>query len=251
MRVSAFSLVFSVVLVCASVRAQTLPAPGALIDVYDGFKVSTLDPLWETSRFTSGAVAMQSAVVRAGSGAVRITLQSHDTFEAGQNGNADSERVGSTVSRPDGVGECRASDLRIAAPEQPDGGLGHQAHVFQVTNSSRRSCTLKGFPLLRFRNRHNQAVQVRVCENCMDYLVHPVQPVRMIPLRPGESSHFLIGFMLGPIPELSCHDVSRVEVLLGKSVLRFDLFGGNQSFSMCDVTGTAWRPGALRDDEAD
>jgi len=66
--------------------------PAAPIDVYDGFEAPTLSPLWETSRFTSGAVEMQSAIVRSGQGAVRITVHSRDTFEAGQNGNADSER---------------------------------------------------------------------------------------------------------------------------------------------------------------
>ena len=64
----------------------------APIDVYDGFEAPALSPLWETSRFTSGAVEMQSAIVRSGQGAVRITVHSRDTFEAGQNGNADSER---------------------------------------------------------------------------------------------------------------------------------------------------------------
>jgi hypothetical protein len=72
--------------------AQTLPAPGAPINVYDGFETPTLSNLWETSRFTAGAVEMQSAIVRAGHGAVGITVHSRDTFEAGQNGDADSER---------------------------------------------------------------------------------------------------------------------------------------------------------------
>lgn len=159
--------------------------------------------------------------------------------------------VGSTVSRKENAGECRAIDLSIAAPDQPDGGLGHQAHVFQVTNSSRQSCTLNGFPPLRFLDHQNQVVQLRVCGNCLDYLVHPVQPVQIITLGPGESSHFLIGWVSGPIPEHTCRDVSRIDVLFGKSMLRFDLFGENQSFSMCDVTETAWRSGAFRDNEAD
>jgi len=72
--------------------AQALPAPAAPVDVYDGFEKPTLSDLWETSRFSPGAVEMQSAIVRAGHGAVRITVHSRDTFEAGQNGDADSER---------------------------------------------------------------------------------------------------------------------------------------------------------------
>jgi hypothetical protein len=65
------------------------PAP---IDVYDGFESPTLSSLWETSRFTSGSVQMQSTIVRAGHGAASITVHPRDTFEAGQHGNADSER---------------------------------------------------------------------------------------------------------------------------------------------------------------
>jgi hypothetical protein len=86
------SLVILALLVCASVNGQTLPPNGAPIEVYDGFESPTLSNLWEDSRFTPGAVEMQSAVVRVGNGAVRITLKSRDTFEAGQKGNADSER---------------------------------------------------------------------------------------------------------------------------------------------------------------
>jgi hypothetical protein len=88
--------------------AQSLPAPNAPVDVYDGFEAPTLGNLWETSRFTSGAVEIQSSIVRAGHGAVRITVHSRDTFEAGQNGDADSER--------DELLEARALTSREATP---------------------------------------------------------------------------------------------------------------------------------------
>lgn len=65
---------------------------GASINIYDGFDSPSLSNLWETSRLTPGAVEMQSDIVRAGHGAVRITVHSRDTFEAGRNGNSDSER---------------------------------------------------------------------------------------------------------------------------------------------------------------
>jgi hypothetical protein len=67
-------------------------APGTRIDVYDGFETPALGNLWETSRFQAGAVEMQSDVVRAGHGAVKITVRSRDMFEAGQGSDADSER---------------------------------------------------------------------------------------------------------------------------------------------------------------
>jgi len=75
----------------ASGRAQQ-PAAAAPIEVYDGFETPALSDLWETSRFTPGAVEMQSDVVRAGHGAVKITVRPRDMFEAGQGSSADSER---------------------------------------------------------------------------------------------------------------------------------------------------------------
>jgi len=62
------------------------------IDVYDDFEGTTLGKLWATWRVTDGAVQIQSAIVRAGYGAVRITLQPHDFFEAGRNGDLGTER---------------------------------------------------------------------------------------------------------------------------------------------------------------
>lgn len=72
--------------------AQTLPAPGAPIDVYDGFEGPALSPLWETTPIAPGALTLQSAITRAAHGAVRITLHPRDVFEAGAGGDADSER---------------------------------------------------------------------------------------------------------------------------------------------------------------
>ena len=62
------------------------------INVYDGFEGTKLSPLWETTRVVQGAVQMQSEVVRAGHGAVRITLHPRDVFEPGADGDKDSER---------------------------------------------------------------------------------------------------------------------------------------------------------------
>ena len=53
-------------------------ALAANIDVYDGFDGPKLSKLWETSRFSPGAV--------------KITVHPRDEFEAGQNGDSDSER---------------------------------------------------------------------------------------------------------------------------------------------------------------
>jgi len=63
------------------------------IDIYDGFETPVLGKLWDTDRFVSGAVQMQTNVVRAGHGAAMVTVQSGEKFEAGVNGNKDSERA--------------------------------------------------------------------------------------------------------------------------------------------------------------
>ena len=65
----------------------------ARIDVHDGFEGARLDKVWATDRFQAGSVTMQSDVVRAGKGAARIVLHRGEVFEAGRNGNKDSERA--------------------------------------------------------------------------------------------------------------------------------------------------------------
>jgi hypothetical protein len=70
--------------------AQT--ASGSGIDAYDGFETARLSKVWSTDRLESGAVMMQTNIVRAGRGAVKITVQAKDKFESGINGNKDTER---------------------------------------------------------------------------------------------------------------------------------------------------------------
>ena len=74
----------------ARYRAQ---APVAHVDVYDGFESRRLSGVWDTDRFERGAVTMQSEIVRAGRGAAKVVVHSRDKFEAGINGNKDSERA--------------------------------------------------------------------------------------------------------------------------------------------------------------
>jgi len=78
-------------------RAQVTNAPD--IDVYDGFEMTGLSKLWETSRFESGAVEMQTNIVRAGRSAAKVVVHSRDEFESGTNGNSDSERAELMESR--------------------------------------------------------------------------------------------------------------------------------------------------------
>ncbi|MGZ7066203.1 MAG: hypothetical protein ACXVI6_07605, partial [Candidatus Aminicenantales bacterium] len=63
------------------------------MNVYDGFETASLSRVWDTSRFAPGAVTMQSDIVRAGRGAVKIVVRANDKYEAGIKGNLPTERA--------------------------------------------------------------------------------------------------------------------------------------------------------------
>lgn len=69
-------------------RAQTVASES----VYDGFESPTLSDLWDTSLSVPGAITLESTIVRAGHGAVRVDLHSHDHFRLGKDGDPDTER---------------------------------------------------------------------------------------------------------------------------------------------------------------
>ncbi len=73
-------------------RAQTTNVKAVAIDVYDGFETPGLSKVWDTDRFESGAVTIQTNIVRAGHAAAKITVRPRDKFEAGIKGSKDSER---------------------------------------------------------------------------------------------------------------------------------------------------------------
>jgi len=60
--------------------------------VHDGFEQKKLSGAWARDRFEDDAVVMENTVVRAGKQAVAVTVRSHDKFEAGRNGDLDTER---------------------------------------------------------------------------------------------------------------------------------------------------------------
>jgi Polysaccharide lyase len=66
---------------------------GAGVDVYDGFETPELSNIWSHDRFETGAVQIQTNIVRAGSRAVQIVVHSHDKFEAGSPNTSGSERA--------------------------------------------------------------------------------------------------------------------------------------------------------------
>jgi hypothetical protein len=80
----------TIALVLLAGMAAAMAAP---LDVYDGFESPALSAVWSSDRFVPGAVTMQTNVVRAGRSAAQITVHAGEKFEAGINGNKDSERA--------------------------------------------------------------------------------------------------------------------------------------------------------------
>jgi hypothetical protein len=79
-------------------HAQITNAPAA-IDVHDSFETPELSGLWSADKFVSGAVTSETNIVRAGNRAIKVTVHANDKFEAGQNGDSDSERAELTEAR--------------------------------------------------------------------------------------------------------------------------------------------------------
>jgi hypothetical protein len=65
----------------------------AQLPVQDGFEGRDLSKLWDTSRFEKGAVVMQSQIVKSGHGAAKITVQTGEKYEAGNDSSKVSERA--------------------------------------------------------------------------------------------------------------------------------------------------------------
>ena len=69
------------------------------VPVRDGFESAAIGDLWETDKILPADVKMQSAFVRSGKSALQITLHTSDHFEAGRDGDKDSERAELTESK--------------------------------------------------------------------------------------------------------------------------------------------------------
>jgi len=69
------------------------------IPLTDGFENSKISNIWETDKIISSDARIQSLVFRSGHNAIQISLHTHDKFEAGRNGNPDSERAELTEAK--------------------------------------------------------------------------------------------------------------------------------------------------------
>jgi hypothetical protein len=64
----------------------------AQINVYDGFETPGLSKIWSTDRMVTGALQIQSDIVRKGQSAAKITLKAGDVYETGVGKSKNSER---------------------------------------------------------------------------------------------------------------------------------------------------------------
>jgi hypothetical protein len=146
---------------------------------------------------------------------------------------------------------CQSAQLKSSTPDGPDGGLGHFAYVYQVMNSSRRSCTLNGVPRLHLFDKQNREWKIPICANCSDYMFTP-RPAELINLRPGESAHILFGIDVVEGPGHDCRRITRLQVFPeeGRTPMTFH-FGAasSEGLEICDkLSMSAWQAGAYKDE---
>lgn len=137
--------------------------------------------------------------------------------------------------------ECYSGLLKTSTPDGPDGGAGHFAYVYQVTNSSQQTCTLSGVPRVRLLDEHHRDLHISICSNCDDY-IFASRPSGVVPLRPGGSAHLLVGVDIIEAPGHHCVAPSWVAVFPAKSSEPL-LFKFN--YIVCDkINESAWRAGS-------
>ena len=83
MRRSPFLIAIVMPVTPATAFAQVTRAP---VNVYDGFEGPSLSDLWDSPSLVASSATIESSIVRAGHGALRIELRPHDNFNAGIGG---------------------------------------------------------------------------------------------------------------------------------------------------------------------
>ena len=146
------------------------------------------------------------------------------------------------------LADCKSKELGGSNPEGPDGGAGHFVFVYQVHNSSQKTCKLIGVPKLYFFDQQGKRKTVKVCPNCSDY-IYPAEATSLIILDPGKSAHFLLGAVLGnEIPSVICQQISRISVFPRKNTfpLSFSLSFPQQTIVCGQINVSSWRSGDYR-----
>jgi len=143
---------------------------------------------------------------------------------------------------------CQPQQLKPSISAGPEGGLGHMAYAYQVTNTSNRTCRLYGVPVLRILDRRARIVDIPVCAGCGDYLFN-AKAAEPVSLKPGGTAHFLLGAFHGDETVEMCRTFDNVEVRLpgGGKQLRFSFAGAN--VPTCNLNESAWREGFYNEDK--
>lgn len=147
---------------------------------------------------------------------------------------------------------CQPAQLTATTPDgRPEGGLGHFAYVYQVTNSSRRPCTLNGVPQLHLFDKQDREWKIPICANCQDYMFTS-KPAELINLRPGESAHILLGIDVVEGPGHDCRRVTHMKIFPGDGKTSMTFRPGpasSEGLEICDkLSLSAWRAGVYKGD---
>jgi hypothetical protein len=87
-----FQILF-LILISSIVVNCSRPKLIAGMAITDGFENSTISNIWETDKIIPSDAQVQCKIFRSGHNAIQINLHTNDKFEAGKNGNLDSERA--------------------------------------------------------------------------------------------------------------------------------------------------------------
>lgn len=85
---------------------------------------------------------------------------------------------------------CQTTQLVLAHGEFTS-NLGNAGLEFSFANQSRESCTLFGFPTLRFLDAQRQPLPIQVTHRTSGYL-YTTRPAQVLVLQPGQKAYFAL-----------------------------------------------------------
>lgn len=97
-----------------------------------------------------------------------------------------------TLAAASNISVCGSSQVLIAATESGGAAAGNEADVFLIVNKSRSTCSLKGFPELRFTSETSPFVKVEVHREASMIFAEPTP--KLVVLTPRGVASFGIGF---------------------------------------------------------
>ena len=97
-----------------------------------------------------------------------------------------------TLAAASNISVCGSRQVLIAATGSGGAAAGNEADIFLIVNKSRSTCTLKGFPELRFTSETSPFVKVEVHREASMIFAEP-KP-KLVVLAPRSVASFGLGF---------------------------------------------------------